>query len=162
MVNPTKHFSVCSIIPDSRSLYLFQVFNTFQLMEHTNYELTWTIFNTHLVVDHTWILGVASKQQLRLLHDRVRDSTTVVNSLSPQMSELVKDAIASWCGDIVGHFWQIKNGVEKLDELRFEFFNFNTFDDSDILATSCTSVAQIQLLHSLEGTVLGFCLLDTE
>ena len=41
----------------------------------------------------TWILGVASKQ-LRLLHGQVRDSTTVVNSLSPQMSELVKDAIA--------------------------------------------------------------------
>ena len=42
----------------------------------------------------TWILGVASKQ-LRLLHFRVGDSTTVVNSLSPQMSELVEDAIAS-------------------------------------------------------------------
>ena len=41
-----------------------------------------------------WILGVASKQ-LRLLHGRVGDSTIVVNSLSPQMSELVKDAIAS-------------------------------------------------------------------
>ena len=46
----------------------------------------------------TWILGVASKQ-LRLLHGRVGDSTIVVNSLSPQMSELVEDAIASWCGD---------------------------------------------------------------
>ena len=42
----------------------------------------------------TWILGVASKQ-LRLLHGRVGDSTTVVNSLSPQMSELFEDAIAS-------------------------------------------------------------------
>ena len=42
----------------------------------------------------TWILGVASKQ-LRLLHGRVGDSTIVVNSLSPQMSELVEDAIAS-------------------------------------------------------------------
>ena len=41
-----------------------------------------------------WILGVASKQ-LRLLHGRVGDSTIVVNSLSPQMSELVEDAIAS-------------------------------------------------------------------
>ena len=36
----------------------------------------------------TWILGVVSKQ-LRLLHGRVADPTTVVNSLSPQMSELV-------------------------------------------------------------------------
>ena len=41
----------------------------------------------------TWILGVASKQ-LRLLHGRVWDSTIVVNSLSPQMSELVEHAIA--------------------------------------------------------------------
>ena len=37
-----------------------------------------------------------------------------VNSVSPQMSELVEDAIASWCGDIVGHFWLDRNGVEKL------------------------------------------------
>ena len=42
----------------------------------------------------TWILGVASKQ-LRLLHGRVGDSNTVVNSLNPLMSELVEDAIAS-------------------------------------------------------------------
>ena len=41
-----------------------------------------------------YLLGVASKQ-LRLLHGRVEDSTIVVNSLSPQMSELVEDAIAS-------------------------------------------------------------------
>ena len=97
-------------------------------------------------------------KQLRLLHGRVRDSTTVVNSLSPQMSELVEDAIASWCGDIVGHFWLVRNGVE----LKFEFFSFNIFDVSDILAMSCTTEAQIQLFHSLEGIVLGFCLLDTK
>ena len=42
----------------------------------------------------TWILGAASKR-LRLFHGRVGDSTIVVNSLSPQMSELVEDAIAS-------------------------------------------------------------------
>ena len=46
------------------------------------------------VLTLTWILGVASKQ-LRLLHAQVSDSTTVVNSLSPHMSELVEDAIAS-------------------------------------------------------------------
>ena len=34
-------------------------------------------------------------KQLRLLHGRVGDSTTLVNSLSPQMSELVEDAVAS-------------------------------------------------------------------
>ena len=40
----------------------------------------------------TWILGVASRQ-LRLFHGRVGVSTTLVNSLSPQMSELVEDAV---------------------------------------------------------------------
>ena len=79
----------------------------------------------------TWILGVVS-QQLRLLHGRVEDSTTLVNSLSLQMSELVEDAIASWCGDIVGRFWLIRNALQKLVELKFEFFNFNTFDASQI------------------------------
>ena len=75
----------------------------------------------------TWILGVVSKQ-LRLLHGRVGDSTTSVNSLSPQMSELVEDAIASWCGDIVGQFWPIRNELLKFVELKFEFFSFNTFE----------------------------------
>ena len=42
----------------------------------------------------TWILGVVS-EQLRLIHGRVRDSTASVNSLSPQMSELLEDAVAS-------------------------------------------------------------------
>ena len=42
----------------------------------------------------TWIIGVVLKQ-LRLLHGQVEDSTTLVNSLSPQMSQLVKDAVAS-------------------------------------------------------------------
>ena len=37
--------------------------------------------------------GVVSKQ-LRLLRGRVGDSTTLVNSLSPQMSELVEDTVA--------------------------------------------------------------------
>ena len=61
-----------------------------------------------------------------------RDSTTLVNSLSPQMSELVEDAIASRCGDIVGHFWLIRNELQKFVELKFEFFSFNTFDVSQI------------------------------
>ena len=80
---------------------------------------------------HTWILGVVS-EQLRLLNDRVGDSTTSVNSLSPQISELVKDAVASWCGDIVWHFWLIRNELRKFVELKFEFFSFNTFDVSQI------------------------------
>ena len=42
----------------------------------------------------TWILGVASKQ-LRLLHGRVGDFVSLVNFLSPQMSKLVEDAVAS-------------------------------------------------------------------
>ena len=40
------------------------------------------------------ILGVVS-EQLILLHGRVGDSTTLVNFLSPQMSELVEDAVPS-------------------------------------------------------------------
>ena len=78
------------------------------------------------------------------------------------MSELVEDAIASWCGDIVGHFWLIKNELQKLVELKFEYLSFNTFDLSDILVTSCTTEAQMQLLHFLQGIKLGYCLLDTE
>ena len=42
----------------------------------------------------TWILGVVLKQ-LRLLRGRVGDSITLVNSLSPQMSELVEDCVVS-------------------------------------------------------------------
>ena len=80
----------------------------------------------------TWILGVSSKLLMRLLHGRVEDSTTVVNSLSPRMSELVEDAVVSCCGDIVGHFWLVRKGVEKLVELKFEFLSFNTFDVSQI------------------------------
>ena len=38
----------------------------------------------------------------------------------------------------------------------------NSFNCYISLATSCTIEAQIQLLHSLEGIVMGFCLLDTE
>ena len=83
----------------------------------------------------TRMLEVVSKQ-LRLLRDRLVDSTTLVNSLSPQMSELVEDAVASWCANIVGHFWLIRNEFQKFAELKFEFFSFNTFDVSDILATS--------------------------
>ena len=50
-----------------------------------------TFSNTYL---DTCILGVALKQ-LRLLHGRVGDSTTLVNTLIPQMSELVEDAFVS-------------------------------------------------------------------
>ena len=51
-------------------------------------------YNRCIILSYTWVLGVASKQ-LRLRHGRVGDSTIVVNSLSPQMSELVEDTIAS-------------------------------------------------------------------
>ena len=74
---------------------------------------------------------MASKQ-LRLLHGRVGDSTTLVKSLGPQMSELAEDAIASWCGDIVGHFWLVRNELQKFVELKFDFLSFNTFDVSQI------------------------------
>ena len=48
------------------------------------------------------------------------------------MSELVEDAVASLCGDIVGHFWNIRNELQEFVELKFEFFSFNTFDVSKI------------------------------
>ena len=48
------------------------------------------------------------------------------------MSELVEDAIASWCGDTVGQFWLIRNELQKPVELKFKFFSFNTFDVSQI------------------------------
>ena len=38
------------------------------------------------------LFGVVSKQ-LRLLHGQIGDSTIVANCLSPQMSELVEDAV---------------------------------------------------------------------
>ena len=115
----------------SPKLYLFAISGSSKFIAYTNIQI------------HTWILWVALKQ-LRLLHGRVGDSTTVVNSLSPQMSELVKDDIASWCGDIVENFWLVRNGVEKLVELIFIFFSFKHFRClSDILATSCTTEAQM-------------------
>ena len=56
----------------------------------------------------------------------------------------------------------ISNGVEKLVELKFEFFSFNTFDVSQIFWQRFVQPRpQIQLLHSLVGIVLGLCLLDT-
>ena len=71
-------------------------------------------------------------KQLRLVHGRAGDSTTLVNYLSPQISKLVEDALASWCSDIVGHFWLIRNELQKLVKLQFEFFSLNTFDVSQI------------------------------
>ena len=91
----------------------------------------------------------------------VRDSTTFVNSLSPQMSELVEDGIA-WCGDIVGRFWVIRNELQKLVELKFEFFSFNTFDVSHILARFVQTRPKYSYCIFLKGLSGGFCLLDTE
>ena len=79
-------------------------------------------------------------QQLRLLHGRIRGSTTLVNSLSPQMSELVEDAVASWCSDIVGHFWLIKNELQKLIKLKFEFLELY---NNDIYIYICISITYI-------------------
>ena len=49
-----------------------------------------------------WILGVVSKQ-LSLLQGRVRDYTTLVNSLSSKMRSLVEDAVASCCWAFWAH-----------------------------------------------------------
>ena len=43
----------------------------------------------------TYLDTLSGFEQLRLLQGQVGDSTILVNSLSPQMSELVEDAIAS-------------------------------------------------------------------
>ena len=96
-----------------------------------------------MIVDDWW-----------LLYGRVGDSTFVVNSLSPQMSELVEDAIASWCDDIVGHFWLIMNGIEKLVELKFEFLSFNTFDVSQIF---WQRVVQPRPKYSYSILLKGLC-----
>ena len=82
------------------------------------------MWNIRTEID-TWKLGVVSKQ-LRLLRGRVGDYITLVNSLSPQMSELVEDAVASCCDDIDGHFGLIRKEPEKSVELKLEFFSFNT------------------------------------
>ena len=107
----------------------------------------------NILIFVTWKLGVASKQ-LRPLHGWVEDSTIVVNSLSHQMSELVEDATASWCGDIVGRFWLIRNGVEKLVKLKFEFFSFNTFDVSQLFRQR---VVQPRPKHSYCILLKGLC-----
>ena len=93
-----KYFIYSSL---SNSFYPLFAYQFFKIKEEKSLETMFTqaveimnMCNASLGHLLTWILGVASKQ-LRLLHGRVGDSTIVVNSLSPQMSELVEDAIAS-------------------------------------------------------------------
>ena len=59
---------------------------------------------------------------------RAANSITLVNSLSPQMCELVEVDVASWCG----HFWLVRNELQKFVELKFKFLSFDTFDISQI------------------------------
>ena len=77
------------------------------------------------------------------------------------MSELVEDAVASCCGDIGGHFVLIRNELLKFVELKFQFFSFDLFDVSDILATSYTAEAKMQLFIFLKGLALVFCFSGT-
>ena len=93
-------------------------------------------------------------KQLILLRSRVVDSTTLVNSLSPQMRLLVEDAIASCCGDIAGHFWLIRNEHQKFVERKFEFFSFNAFDVSQIF---WQLVVQPRPKHSYCIFLKGLC-----
>ena len=68
----------------------------------------------------------------RLTHN-IRDSPTIYETY-PQYTRLTldEDAIANCCNGIVGHFWLIKNELQKFVELKFEFFSLNTFDVSQI------------------------------
>ena len=75
------------------SFLLFPCASVWENLVH-EFHLTIAIPNAWIL---TWILGVASKH-LSLLHGRVGDSTTLVNSLSPKMGLLVEDVVASCCG----------------------------------------------------------------
>ena len=66
--------------------------------------------------------------------------------------------LGCYCFLMRWHGWAFLAGQEWCLETRpaeIWIFQFNTFDVSDILATSCTTEGQIQLLHSLEGIVMG-------
>ena len=101
----------------------------------------------------TWILGCGF-EAAKTVPWPSRGLTTLVNSLGPQMSELVDDAVASWCGDIVGHFSLIRNELQKFVELKFEFFSFNTFDVSQIF---WQRVVQTRLKYSYCIFLRGLC-----
>ena len=80
--------------------------------------------------------------------------TTLVNSMSPQMSELVEDASAYWCDVKVGQFGLIRNELQKLVEHKFEFFSFNIFDVSQIF---WQRVAQPRPKYSFCILLKGLC-----
>ena len=48
--------------------------------------------------------------------------------LEPSDEWAGRGCCCSWCGDIVGNVWLIRNELQKFVELKFEFLNFNTFD----------------------------------
>ena len=75
------------------------------------------------------------------------------NSLSPQMSELVEDAVGSWCGHIVGHFWLImQEWALKKFRAQIWIFQFEHFRClSDILVRSCTNEAKYSYWIFLKG-----------
>ena len=84
-----------------------------------NFYYTYTIYgNINKKSYLLGILGVVLKQ-LSLLRCRVvGDSTTVVDSMSPTMIELIQDAVASCRGDIIEHFELIKNEFYKFVDLK--------------------------------------------
>ena len=100
--------------------------------------------------------------QLRLFRGRVGTSTTLVNSLGPQMSELVEDAVAYCCGDIVGHFWLIRNELQKFVELNLKFSILTLSMSLRYFGNELYNRGPITVIAFLEGIVLGFCFLYTE
>ena len=89
-------------------------------------------------------------KQLRLLHGRVRDSTTLVNSLSPQWA-----IRGCSCFLMRWHSWAFLAHQEWAPEtcqaqiLIFQFLHFRRL--SDILATSCTTEAKYSYCILLKG-----------
>ena len=70
------------------------------------------------------------------------------------MKQLVEDAVASCCGDLVGYFGLIRNELQKLDAQKFEFFSFITFDVSQIF---WQQVVQQSPKHSYCLFLKGLC-----
>ena len=76
---------------------------------YTNHIISMQSIFGYLHIDSVTYLDTRSGFEAAKTTLGLGDSTTLVNSMSSQMSELVEDAVAACCGDIVGHFGLIRN-----------------------------------------------------